>query len=366
MAAADEANPVRVWRVLAGCAALALACSTAPPKDLPQPPAEPIDACHGAAGAEEVTVRYLRAGGFVIRFRDEALLTAPFYSNPSFIWAGLGLPIGPKPDRIPARPDLLANATVAGVLVGHAHYDHLMDVPAVLEAWQLPNVPVYGDETAKQLLSNRKWPGTAYPVNAAGGSWFRRGEWMHPPAAPGALPPHPRFRVMPLLSEHAPHAPGVKLFQGHVGPREDEPRNAYDWKEGQTWGFLIDVLTDDGARVLLRIHYQDSASNPELGWPPEELLAERSVDLVLFCAASFALVREHPQAILRALAPRHAMAAHWEDFSSKPRDDGVPRVVALTSMPELLARLRGALPARHYSVPKPGAEVRFRVCGARP
>jgi hypothetical protein len=178
-------------------------------------------------------------------------------------------------------------------------------------------------------------------------------------ADPAAGPALPRDAARP---EHAPHAwPGIKLFQGHVEePPSEPPRSAYAWKEGQTYAFLIDVLADDGETPLLRIHYQDAASNPELGWPPRELLAERRVDLAVFCAASFALVREHPQAILRELEPRHAMAAHWEDFFAAPSAD--PKVVPLTDLSELLGRLRGALPEGRFSVPKPGEQIRFRVC----
>lgn len=47
------------------------------------------------------------------------------------------------------------------------------------------------------------------------------------------------------------------------------------------------MLADDGERVLLRIHYQDSASNEDFGWPPPELRAAPDVDLAHFCAASF-------------------------------------------------------------------------------
>ena len=53
------------------------------------------------------------------------------------------------------------------------------------------------------------------------------------------------------------------------------------------------------------------------------------------------------------------MAAHWEDFSRDPGDQ--LRVAALTDLPELLERLRGTLPGR-FSVPAPGARIRFRVC----
>lgn len=314
-----------------------------------------------------VTIQYLGVGGFAIRIGEEALLTAPFYSNPGLFRVGLGIEIDPDRARIPDRPPLLDGATVAGVLVGHAHYDHLMDVPAVLEKWKLPNVPVYGDETAVQQLANLEpkgtaFPVTAYPVNALGGTWRRQGGWLTPPAPPDQPRTPSRFRVMPLLSEHAPHFFGLKLFQGHVEPGGGKPCNAYDWKEGQTWGYLIDVLADDGVTPLLRIHYQDSASNPEFGWPPREMLAERRVDLVLFTAASFSQVSEHPQAILRELEPRYALAAHWEDFFQAPTE--TPEVVPGTDMRELLARLRSTLPDGRYAVPRPDEVIRFAVCPA--
>jgi hypothetical protein len=330
-----------------------LACATRPPADLPAPPAEPVDACDGRSGTGEVTVTYLRAGGLAIVHEGEALLTAPFYSNPGFVRVGLGLRVAPDPERIPERPALLDGARVAGVLIGHAHYDHAMDVPALIGKWGLEGAPVYGSRTAANLLHAVGVEAT--PVEPWAGDRAARGRWLAP--QPGS-----RFRVMPLRSEHAPHAwPGIKLFQGHVdAPPSSPPRSAYDWKEGQTWAFLIDVLAADGETVLLRIHYQDAASNPELGWPPRELLAERRVDLAVFCAASFALVREHPQAILRELEPRYALAAHWEDFFAAPTPD--PEVVPLTDLSELLARLRSVLPAGRFSVPKPGERIRFRVC----
>jgi hypothetical protein len=54
------------------------------------------------------------------------------------------------------------------------------------------------------------------------------------------------------------------------------------------------------------------------------------------------------------------MAAHWEDFSRDPRAS--LRVVPLTDLPELIERLRSTLPAGRFSVPAPGAQIRFRVC----
>ena len=350
---------------VAALALLSLACAAKPPSDMPAPPADPIPACDGSAPDGEVTIQYLRAGGVAIVYGDEALLTAPFYSNPSFAWVSLSLPIAPDPERIPNRPDLLDGKTVDGMLVGHAHYDHLMDVPSVLVKWQMQDVPVFGDSTAVNQLGNVGWRGQAYAVDASGGSRKEAGDWMYPPAAPGRHPEGSRFRVMALKSEHAPHWYfGVKFYQGHIAANGDKPRYPGDWKEGQTWAYLIDVLADDGERVLLRIHYQDSASTPKLGWPPKTLLAARPVDLALFCAASFDKVTGYPERILRKLAPRHAMAIHWDDFFSDPGED--TRVVRFTDLSDLLDKFEdpelGPLPP--VSVPLPGEKIRFSVCPA--
>lgn len=311
-----------------------------------------------------MSVEYLGAGGLAIRSGDQALLTAPFYSNPGFLRVGLGLPIRPIEERIPQSPAILEGADVVGLLVGHAHYDHLMDVPAVLGKWGLGGTPVYGDATAVHLLGNAGWSGAAYAVGGDGDAPKEPRAWIELPSRSGEPTVKPRFRVMPIRSEHAPHFAGVRFFRGEVGAGDAEPVSACDWKEGQTWAYLIDVLADDGETPRLRIHYQDSASNPGVGWPLPALLRERSVDLLAFTAASFKQVEDHPQAVLGALAPRHAMAIHWEDFFRDPREP--VRVVRGTNMTKLLKRIRSLEPAVEFSVPRPGQQVHFRVCAAAP
>ena len=76
------------------------------------------------------SLQYLGVGGYLLRWQDEALLFAPSFSNP----ATLGQPpLVVKADN--ARIDeLMPRADdVSMLLVGHAHYDHLMDVPRILE-----------------------------------------------------------------------------------------------------------------------------------------------------------------------------------------------------------------------------------------
>jgi len=190
-------------------AALGLACATVPPPDLPSPPAEPISACDGASGAAVVTVEYLRAGGFAIVHAGEALLTAPIYSNPSFLRVGLGLSFGSDGERIPARPPLLEGARVAGVLVGHAHYDHLMDVPSVLARWGLDAAPVYGSRTAANADSRH----VVYPVTRPG-TWVRE-------LRSARLPPEIRIDVRPRKVQNKLRpVPNVPIAVAVLGSEE--------------------------------------------------------------------------------------------------------------------------------------------------
>jgi len=90
-------------------------------------------------------------------------------------------------------------------------------------------------------------------------------------------------------------------------------------KVGVTYAFLIDFLDpEDTRRIAFRIHYQDAASTPPEGYPSEELLAERAVDLeVVTMPGREALPARHdryPVGVLQHNRARHAMVIHYESF----------------------------------------------------
>jgi len=320
---------------------------------------------------QQVEVQFLGVAGFLIRAGDDALLTPPFYSNPGLVDVlGPGC-IEPDPSRIPTRP-WGEGLRVHAILVGHAHYDHLMDVPALVEKWGLEGTPVFGSRTAANLLrgvlaETRGDPEAipTVPVNATAGTWQRAGAWHALPPAPAT----PRFRVMALHSQHAPHFQGIKVFDGYV-EEPTRPCGASDWKEGQTLAWLIDVLAEDGETVLLRLHYRDSASTPPLGQPPPQLLAERPADVAILCAASFEEVQHYPEATVRSLGARYAIAGHWEDFFGAP--ESPPQPISILDLAHFERRLRSALPAPQgpgapwaYTIPHPGDRLVFEACAPR-
>jgi hypothetical protein len=189
------------------------------------------------------------AGFLVVPWRDttQLVLTAPFFTNPSVPWMIVGdLLLGTHPDtaritrRLTAMPAANADrlSRVAAVLVGHGHYDHLMDIPALVP--RLPNATVYGSETVTNLLApvptlrarrvsvdstagrDAKQPGTSYSIGAA-------------------------VSVRATAWAHAPNIGTVTIAPGHVRtPRSSLPRSVHGWKMGAVYGYVIDVNRTDG------------------------------------------------------------------------------------------------------------------------
>ncbi len=193
------------------------------------------------AYGEKVQVKYLASGGFLIRRGEHSILTAPFFSNPSLkrlmLWR-----IKPNPEQIdrflaPIRESVI---DVETIIIGHAHYDHLMDVSHVVKNY----VQILAAELpADQLVS----------VNADAGTSAKPGRWYH--SRTGGV------RFMAIESEHAPHFMGVKLYKGkYDNPLDKLPTRANSWREGQTFAYLIDFMSDDGSTVKFRIHYQDATA----------------------------------------------------------------------------------------------------------
>jgi hypothetical protein len=313
-------------------------------------------ACEEPQPGLPLEIRYLGSGGHLIRRGATAIMTAPFFSNPGLFRVGVGR-ISPDSARIDAAAEKIIESggqldDVQAILVGHAHYDHLMDVPRVWSEYT-PDATIFGSLTAKHILRGFDIPDDKIEtLDSSAASRWAAGRWV----TLGDV------RFMAIESEHAPHAFGIKLYGGEIlEDLERPPRRATGYREGQTFAFLIDFLDPDGS-VAFRIHYQDSASNAPLGYPPVLNGDDRrSVDVAIVCAASFSQVQGYPEGILRAADPRYVVIGHWEDFfisQEKP-----PRPVPMTDVAEFVARAKRALPdGARWVLPKPHAVLQNEQC----
>lgn len=307
-------RPPRRRRLLLAtlCALLFLGtCVKAPPRTAP--PGQ-VMRCRDGTCPDRVSIQYLGVGGFLIRYGRDAILTAPFFSNPSALPVLFALPVRANPRRIDAAWAQMKIDTsgIRAILVGHSHYDHLMDVPHIARN-HLPGVPIYGNEAMRQLLAADTLPGRLplHPVEHLMGDYLHLGQWVYPHA-------DSTVRFMPVATEHAPHVLGRKLFRGRQKKdRPNPPENAWQWAEGNPMGFVVDFLAPDKRTIRFRVHLPEAASTPHLGFPPPFTGPDKArYDLVILCGSGVDRVDDYPEVLLDSLKPRHVVVGHWESFFS--------------------------------------------------
>lgn len=255
-------------------------------------------------GSDELRLVYLGTGGWILEHGDDMVLTGPLFSNPGLIRTGLWYVDSDTllVDRYMERYDV---RRARAILVGHAHYDHLMDVPRVATT-HAPTAAIVGSRTVANTLGT--WSGVGNRVdlvNDSAGDQETVGKW-HPYGE--------RVRIMALRSHHAPHFDGYTLFQGSRDVALSQaPRYAADWLDGETFAFLIDFLSGPDS-VAFRVYYQDAVVAAPFGFAPDELIAEHPVDVAILVPATFDQVDWHPEAFIENLQPKRVLLGHWEDF----------------------------------------------------
>jgi hypothetical protein len=269
-------------------------------------------------------MQYLGNGGWVFRRGSDAVATAPFVTNP----AGLGVyfPARSRIERVVRRVPLMPEVRI--MLLGHAHYDHAMDLPTVMRG-RAPNARLYGSATANHVLASR--------IDTSRREVVTPWQWYPPEGGP--------VRFMPLASKHAPHICGVKLVSSAVLDEDERhpPSIPACWPEGETFAYLIDFLRPDGS-VEFRIYYQDAAAPPGSGGIPELAAWEQApVDVAILCVAGFAEVADSPGWIVANVKPRAILGGHWEDFFLWPSDE-TPRVAPGTDLDDFVEGAQAAHP----------------------
>lgn len=278
-------------------------------------------------GSPAVELTYLGVGGWIMEWGDAQVLAAPLFSNPSMVRTGLA-PIHSDTSAVDRWMEPYDVSGASAILVGHGHYDHLMDVPRVARR-HAPGAVVLGSRTVRNLLGS--WSGVGHRVmvvDSLAGNVERPGTW---------IPLGDAVRVMPLESHHAPHFEGYTLYSGTADhPRDREPASASEWLDGPTFAFLVDFLHPDGS-VAFRLYYQDAVAGPPLGFAPEAVVAEHPVDAAVLVPATFDQVDWHPEAFVENLRPRWVLLGHWESFFHGPEAE--TRSVTLTDVDHFEARL---------------------------
>lgn len=270
---------------------------------------------------EGVHVRFVGVGCFVVHFDGIGLLTDPFWSHLPLGKVAFGT-IAPDPEQIePYLPDL---QHVQAVLVGHGHYDHVLDLPYVVSKLH-PAATIIGSQTLKHTFAPMKLPRKWAVVNEH-----------------AATPDHPgtplslaggRLRIRAIRSEHPNQYMGFHLFKHALSEeRTEPPTRVKHYQEGMTLAYLVDWLSDEGM-VKKRVYIQTSSTGYPAGFFPEAVLKEHSVDVALLPMDCANLQMKGVPTIIDFLRPTRVVFCHWEDFfrpKTKP-----PREIVKVNLPKL-------------------------------
>jgi hypothetical protein len=340
------------------------ACSHAPSTiadpDAPPPQPMPPDAAP-MVDTRPLVIDTLGVQGFVLRHGDDIVLTAPLFTRQSAIEVALNLPLDADVAAIDAGLATVPGANVRAIISGHAHYDHLMDVPRAMQL--APGSVLATNLSGRNVLAALAPDSCGTPGTLARSRVIAMDDPLtnhvdytncpdQAPAGAGSatwlVAPGGHVRVMGFCSQHPAQVGPYHFGAGSIDHEQCAlPAAASGWLEGQTLAILVDFL-DDGGKPLFRVFYQDAPTIAPIGHVPDAILAEHGVDVALLCAGSADAVPDHPGQILANLAPRVALSGHWEDFF-------IPATAPIQAQPLLdvngyVARAEAALPGRHTLV----------------
>jgi L-ascorbate metabolism protein UlaG (beta-lactamase superfamily) len=248
-----------------------------------------------ATPRDGVRVTYLGTNGYQFEFKGHALLVDPYFSRVDLFSVALGSRIQPNAARINDGLRHLAsgNCRTDAILVTHGHFDHLLDVPAVMAKTrarlvasassvdlvrELPDAGVSSGDAVKPGDVRRIGPWKIRVLSATHDRLFGKVPFDRPPSQAG------------LSAEAAAKAGSAKRAP---------PQRAADWICGEPFAFLIEV---NGQRI-----YIDS------GGTPTQLPPNERVDLaILGMALPDSRARLH--AALERLHPRYILPSHQDDF----------------------------------------------------
>lgn len=286
----------------------------------------------GGNTRDSIKILYVTCGMLIIERRNQAVLFDPFFSYQPGLRIPFAIRSSPQAfNNFSRNYDKTFNrSAVKAGFVSHSHYDHLLDLPLLIDKKFFPELrSVYGSEFVPEILFHHRYKGTRL-IPLSQDTVFNpldtvdQFKYIHVTDS---------ISVLPIASMHAPHKFGILMMNGKIDSKYfqndkfKDPLAAsrgFKWDAGCSYSFLVKFKNADG--TTFNIFVQTSASNEPYGLPP----AGEPADLAVLCFASMQEVDDHPNYIMRKTKAKKLLLIHWEDFFGK-QDSGRLRLIRSTN-----------------------------------
>ncbi len=230
-------------------------------------------------------IEWLGVSGYRIAYEGRSLYVDPYFSRVPL--RSLLLRRTALPDPVALDRYLPATDDAVGVLVGHTHFDHAVDAPAIARRF---GCRAYGSSSLTRLMDLHGLAELTVEVE---------------PNRPFELGP---FVVTFIRSAHSKLILGLKVpYAGELTCDHLDGLCPSAYKCGQVWGIRIEVAG-------ISLYHQGSA---EL---LDDELDNTGVDVFLAGIAGRNFSRRYWERILPRLDPAVVVPTHYDDFF-RPLDD---------------------------------------------
>lgn len=300
----------------------------------------------GSAGVEPLKVDFLGTTSFGVQYKNTLLLTDPFVSNPPMKKTSFGK-IGSDTLVVNRMYNRLDLENTKAVVVGHGHYDHLLDLPYL--TGKLPgDAVIYGSQTTRSIVSACQPAQDIVAVNSFVGSTTAPGSWFY--SADSTI------RIMPFESDHLAHFMGIELYSGcYCDTLDAVPVKAKHWRCGMVISYLVDFMDDE--RIAWRLFIHSSSPRTDAGLVYKPLLVEKPIDITLSSVALHS--EDYVAKVSRLYQPKAVFMTHWENFF-RPQEPPY-KSVSRSNINKSYAILRDSINAETALIlPEPGSTFIFR------
>jgi L-ascorbate metabolism protein UlaG (beta-lactamase superfamily) len=224
-------------------------------------------------------VEWLGVSGYRMSFEGKTLFVDPYVSRVPF--ADLLRKRAALPDPTALDRFVRAPGEVLGVLVGHTHFDHAVDAPAIARRY---GCRAYGSDSLVSLMSLHGLAERAVEVE---------------PYETYELGP---FAVSFTPSLHSKLLLGLAVpYDGDLTCEHLDALSPGAYRCGQVWGISIEVAG-------VRFYHQGSANLID------DAVRERGVDVFLAGVAGRSFTEDYWQRILPRLDPKVVVPTHYDNF----------------------------------------------------
>lgn len=236
-------------------------------------------------------------------YKGSTYLNDPFFSNPSYF----EILTGRYKDRSAViQPYLDKMDSISLVTITHGHYDHCLDFPYFMKKYT-QNAKIVSNNSALMSLNsytenNKGWE--EYPIEKHQSNWIYSTDKV--------------FRVYPIKSIHQAHiGKHIKLLTGQNKKAfEEAPGSVWNWKEGNTYSFVVDVMNGD--EIVERFLIVSGELPAESADIILELQKEKRINIMF---SPFWHKEKSGAAFVNSynlIKPEKVIFHHWNNFFNNP------------------------------------------------